>query len=79
MKVIIEREFTQFVKARLESKGWSLRELSRRTGIAVSNLSQYLNHKNSPGADQMERILSALGSVAHLTFSDAEENLVPSA
>lgn len=77
--MIIEREFTEFVKARLEAKGWSLRELSRRTGIAVSNLSQYLNHKNSPGADQMERILSALGAVAHLTFSEVEENVLASA
>jgi transcriptional regulator with XRE-family HTH domain len=75
MNVIIEREFCDFVRARLEAKGWSLRELSRRTGIAVSNLSQYLNGKNSPGGDQMERILSSLGAVAHLSLSEVDEIL----
>jgi transcriptional regulator with XRE-family HTH domain len=75
MHVIIENEFVEFVNAKIEANGWSLRELARRIDMNPSLLSKYLTQKKAAGADQMERILSAFGVQAHLTFVEVEENV----
>lgn len=45
-----------------EKKKVSIRELSKRTGIARSALSRYENNQRFPRADKLETIAAALGA-----------------
>jgi len=74
-------DFIQWVNTKLSEYNWSIRELSRQTGIDASNLSKILSGKREPGLnfylslskafeEQPERIFRLAGILPEL---DREE------
>jgi len=49
------------IRQEREARGWSLAELSRRTGIQPPNLSRVESGKHTPSLDTIERVADALG------------------
>lgn len=48
-----------------ESRGWSLRQLSRMTGIAISTLSEYERGLRTPWLDDIPKLREAFGEPVH--------------
>ncbi len=66
----------QKLKARRKERGYSLEELSRRTGFSKSFLSQIENGKNSPSIASLKKITRALDvSIGGLFDEDRGEQI----
>ena len=68
--MLLQQRFRDAVLARLEVLGWNKAELARQMEVPPPYISQYLNGRNSPGLDVVERFAAALRI-------DASELLVP--
>ena len=66
-------QFLNRVKKLMEVAGLTPADLSRQTGIAPSQLSQYLSGKVEPAVAQCERIADALGVQLSELFESAEK------
>jgi len=60
MHVIIEQQFREIVEAELKEKGWTRSQLAREMGVRPQIVTDYLNSRNTPGPDVMERFFKAL-------------------
>ena len=70
MHVILEKQFRTIVEDRLSTLGWSRSALARRMDATPQFVTNYLNGRNTPGPDVMERFLSALGLEPRLTVEE---------
>jgi len=52
---------SDWLATQLETRGWSQRELSRRSGISPTQISDIISGKANPGADSSIAIARALG------------------
>lgn len=50
---------SSILKTNRARRQWTIRELSERTGIAISRLSSYENGKNTPRAGALQKIADA--------------------
>lgn len=68
--MIIEKQFRDEVNRVLTEKGWSRSELARRMQVDRAYVSNYLNGRNSPGPDVMEKFCIALEMVPHFSLTE---------
>lgn len=68
--MFIQEDFTRLVEEQLKAKGWSRSELARQMGIAPQIVTNYLNGRNSPGPDMIERFFVALGYRVRLVLEE---------
>lgn len=61
IKKEMRSEMASAIRAARKEKGWSLRELSAKTGIAYPNLSRFENGRGNINLDSLSIILSVLG------------------
>lgn len=54
-------DFSDWVNAELESRGWGYSELSRRSGLSVSGISSMMTGQRQPGLDMCKGIARAFG------------------
>ena len=52
--------FSDWLNTQLSDRGWSLRELSRRSGLSTTHISDIANQKTTPGLDSCVSIARAL-------------------
>lgn len=60
MTVILEEQFRTIVNNRLKTLGWSRSDLARAANVTPQYVTNYLNGRNTPGTDVMEKLLAAL-------------------
>ena len=51
----------EWLETELKNRGWSLRELARRSDLAVTYISNILNNRQEPGAKFFQGVSKALG------------------
>jgi transcriptional regulator with XRE-family HTH domain len=65
MQVLSKNEALETVAANVEAlileRGWSARELARRSQNSAMRVSRLLNRENMPAADALARIAECLG------------------
>jgi transcriptional regulator with XRE-family HTH domain len=66
--VILQEDFRRLVEEQLSDQQLSRSELARRMNVTPSYVGDYLNGRNSPGPDVMERFFSALGVKARIVI-----------
>lgn len=59
--MVLQKRFAEQVLTRLDELEWNRARLAREMGVPSPYLSQYLNGRNSPGLDVIERFANALG------------------
>lgn len=70
---VMRRAIAVNVRDQLEQRGWSLRELSRRSGVHVQYVSQLTRYATPPPACHLVLIARALGAtVEQLASRDAQ-------
>jgi transcriptional regulator with XRE-family HTH domain len=84
MEVMIKDEkmmanVTANITAMLETRDWSLRELSRRSGVHVTTLSQLLNGRVIPSVVVMAKIAAALETQVDYLLQRHEKKTVGAA
>lgn len=58
------------LKALRTSNGWTLKQLSERTGLSVSYLSDLERGRTLPSIDTLDKVLTALGTTLVLKVDD---------
>lgn len=53
--------FKKYLAVRRESKGWTFRELSKRSGVNISRLFDYEKGNTEPNVTRLRRIAKAYG------------------
>lgn len=56
----MDMDFQDWINQELNQRGWSIRELARRTNLYPGTISKVLNYKNKPGQDFCLAISKAL-------------------
>ncbi|TPE51963.1 XRE family transcriptional regulator [Maribrevibacterium harenarium] len=69
-------ELGKRVRSIRQAKGWTLEEVSQRTGIARSTLSKIENEQVSPSFAIVQKLISGLGMDLPQLFVEASENSV---
>lgn len=63
-----ETKFTQWLEEEIETRGWTLRELGRRSGLTHVAISNVLNGVRNPGVEFCLKIARALQTPPELVF-----------
>lgn len=58
--MILEAQFVEIIESTLSTRGWTRSDLARAMGVHKTYVSNYLNGRQVPGPDVMERFFRAL-------------------
>lgn len=75
--MILQEDFRRLVEQQLVEQQLSRSGLARRMEVTPSYVGDYLNGRNSPGADVMERFFRALGIRVRLTVESVASQSAP--
>lgn len=67
----------EWLEAELKNRGWSLRELARRSDVAVTYISNILNGRQEPGAKFFQGVSRALGISTRALERLNEDGVLP--
>lgn len=63
-KALTRKEFADRLYALMVERGWTQSELARKAGIERDSVSRYMNQKNLPDANNLEKMAKAFGIAA---------------
>ena len=65
----LAKDFAATLRALMSDKGLTQTELSRRSGVAISTISNILNGKAEPSLTMCDKLVAALSDDIELSFS----------
>lgn len=67
--VCLQKDFVTTLRAMMKDKGVTQTELSRRSGVAISTISNILAEKAEPSLSMCDKLIAALSNDLEITFS----------
>lgn len=67
--VCLAKDFVETLRAMMRDKGLTQTELSRRSGVAISTISNILSGKAEPSLSMCDKLVASLSDDIEISFS----------